>query len=166
VTGQSLKDLSDVIRIFQPQTILKWHREWVRRKWTYRYRARTGRPKTDAEVERLVLPLARANDWGNGKIAGELLKLGVDISDQTIANMRKRHGIPPLPQCRPSLSWRQLMTRYTHQLLACDCFTVETRLLQPLYRFCCMESGPDGSPWRVAPPIQPAYGEHSQPDHV
>jgi putative transposase len=61
---------------------------------------------TDIEVERLVLRLARANDWGHGKIQGELRKLGVEISAQTITNLLKRHGIPPLPQRRSSLSWQ------------------------------------------------------------
>jgi len=78
---------------------------------------RSGRPRTDAEVECLVLQLARTNDWGNGKIAGELLKLGIDVSDQTTANSLKRHGISPLPQRRPSLSWRHLMTHYKKRLL-------------------------------------------------
>jgi hypothetical protein len=64
VTGQSVKDLSDVIRSFQPETVLKGHCELLRRKWTDRHRTRTGRPKTDAKLERLVLQLAQANDCG------------------------------------------------------------------------------------------------------
>jgi hypothetical protein len=92
-------------------------------------------------VERLVLRLARANDWGNGKIEGELRKLGLEISDQTVANILKCYGIPPLPQRRPSLSWRQLMTHYKQQLIACDFFTVETLFLQTLYVFFFLELG-------------------------
>ena len=97
------------------------------------------RPKTDAALERLVLQFAHANDWGNCKIAGELLKLGVEISDQTIANILKRHGTPPLRQRRPSLSWHHLMTHYQHQILACDFFTVETLFLKTLYVFFFIE---------------------------
>jgi len=141
ITGRSIKELSDVIRIFQPETVLKWHRELVRRKWTYRHRTRGGRPRTNVYVERRVLQLARANDWGNGKITRELRKLGVEVSDQTIANILKRHGISPLPQRRPSLSWRHLMTHYKQQLLACDFFTVETLFLQTLYVFFFIEIG-------------------------
>jgi putative transposase len=140
-TGQSVKELSEVIRIFQPETVLKWHRELVRRKWTHRQQAHTGRPKTDMTVERLVLQLSQANAWGNSKIAGELLKLGLHISDQTVANILKRHGIPPRPQRCPSLSWRHLMTHYQHQLLACDFFTVETLFLKTLYVFFFIELG-------------------------
>lgn len=141
ITGDSAKELRDVIRIFQPETVLKWHRELVRRKWTHQHRVHSGRPRTDSEVEHLVLQLARANDWGNGKIQGELRKLGIDISDQTVANILKRHGIPPLSQRRPSLSWRHLMTHYQQQIIACDFFTVETLFLQTLYVFFFIELG-------------------------
>jgi putative transposase len=96
---------------------------------------------TDIEMERLVLRLARANDWGHGKIQGELRKLGVEISAQTIANLLKRHGIPPLPQRRPSLSWQQLMSHYKQQIIACDCFTAETLFLQTLYVLFVIELG-------------------------
>src|SRR4051812_35609984 len=86
-TEQTVKQLSDVIRIFQPETVFKWHRELVRRKWTYRRQARDGRSRTNLCLERLVLQLAKENDWGNGKIAGELRKLGYCLSDETIANI-------------------------------------------------------------------------------
>jgi putative transposase len=96
---------------------------------------------TDIEVERLVLRLARANDWRHGKIQGELRKLGVEISAQTITNLLKRHGIPPLPQRRSSLSWQQLMSHYKQQLIACDFFTVKTLFLQTLYVLFVIELG-------------------------
>ena len=140
-TGHNLQQLSDIIRIFRPETMLKWHRELVRRKWRYRHQARAGRPRTEVELERLVLQLARENDWGNGKIAGELLKLGYQLSDETVAIILKRHGIPPLPQRRPSLSWRHLMTHYKQQLLACDFFTIDTLSLQTLYVLFFIEVG-------------------------
>lgn len=141
ITNHRVTQLQDMIQIFQPATVLKWHRELVRRKWTDRQRSRGGRPRTDMDLEGLVLQLARENDWGNGKIAGELLKLGYALSDETIANILKRHGIPPLPQRRPSLSWRHLMTHYKDQILACDFFTVETLFLQTVYVLFFMELG-------------------------
>jgi hypothetical protein len=140
-TGQSVRQLSDVIRMVRPATVLKWHRELVKRKWTYRHHSRAGRSRTTKEVECLVLQLARENDWGNGKIEGELLKLGYQISDETVANMLKRYGVPPRSQRRSSLSWRRLMTHYQHPLLACDCFTVETLFLKTLYVFFFIELG-------------------------
>src|SRR5215216_5145978 len=91
VTGCPVKQLEGVIRLFQPETVFKWHRELVRRKWTSLPKARGGRPRTKPEIERLVVRLARENsDWGNGKIQGELVKLGSLIDEQTVANILKR----------------------------------------------------------------------------
>jgi hypothetical protein len=69
------------------------------------------------------------------------LKLGFELSDQTIANRLKPHGIPPLPQPRPSLSWRHLITHSQQQIRACDFFTLDPRLLQTRYGFCFIELG-------------------------
>jgi putative transposase len=77
-TGQTARQLCGVIRIVQPETVFRWHREMVRRKWTYNQQGRGGRPRTDRELEQLVVRLARENGWGNGKLEGELLKLGFD----------------------------------------------------------------------------------------
>jgi hypothetical protein len=59
-----------VLLWFQPETVLRWHRDWVRKKWTYASSSgnRGGRPKTDAELEVLVVRLARENGWGGGKL--------------------------------------------------------------------------------------------------
>ena len=81
VSRRSATGLRDMMLLFQPETVLKWHRELVRRKWTYRTTTKPrGRPRTAQEVEALVVRLAQENaDWGFGKIAGELGKLGVEI---------------------------------------------------------------------------------------
>jgi putative transposase len=75
-TRRTVKELSEIIRIVQPNTVLKWRRELVRRKWTQQKASSGGRPRTEQEIEHLVVRLARENDWGNGKIQGELIKLG------------------------------------------------------------------------------------------
>ena len=80
-----------------------------------------------------MVRLARENGWGNERIEGELLKLGYEISDETVANILRRHGIPPVPERDTSPSWRQLMTHYKDQLLACGFFTIDTLFLQTLY---------------------------------
>jgi putative transposase len=142
VSGCSLKQLREVIRLVQPETVLKWHRELVRRKWTHKRKQAGGRPRTDREIEQLVVQLARENsDWGYGKIKGELAKLGHDMSRETIANILARHGIPPAPERGTSPSWRHLMTHYKDQLLACDFFTVETLFLQTIYVLFSIEVG-------------------------
>jgi putative transposase len=141
--GWPVKRLGEVLRLFQPETVFKWHRELVRRKWTYQQQRRSGgRPRTSEDVESLIVRLARDNrDWGNGRIQGELAKLGYDISDETIGHILRRHGIPPAPQRGSSPSWRHLMTHYKDQILACDFFTVETFFLHTLYVFFFIEVG-------------------------
>ena len=95
-TGRSVQQLRDVIRIVQPETVLRWHREMVRRKWANQRKNTGGRPRTRRDLEQLIVRFARENsDWGYGKIQGELLKVGYDISEETIALILERHGIPP-----------------------------------------------------------------------
>ncbi len=132
-TGRTIKAMGEVIRIVKPATVFGWHKELVRLKWTYRRRNPGGRPQTDREIERLVVRLARENDWGIERIEGELKKLGYTISHETIGNLLRRHNIPPAPERETSPSWRHLMTHYREQLLACDFFTVETLFLQTIY---------------------------------
>jgi hypothetical protein len=99
------------------------HRELVRRKWTFRHSKRSGRPRTSAAVEVLIVRFVSANPvWGYGKLEGELRKLGYPLSEQTVANILKRQGIAPAQQRRPSPRWRHLMQHYNGQLLACDFF--------------------------------------------
>jgi hypothetical protein len=122
--------------------VLKWHWELVRRKWTYPRKHKGGRPRINAEVENLIVRLAKENPrWGYGKLEGELLKLGFKVSRTTIRNVLDRHQIVPAPVRNDSLGWRQLMNHYREQLLACDFFTVETIRLQTLYVLFFIELG-------------------------
>jgi hypothetical protein len=66
-TGRTAQELGEIIQVVQPETVLKWHREAVRRKWTQQQRNRGGRPRTAREIEQLVVRLARENDWGRSK---------------------------------------------------------------------------------------------------
>jgi putative transposase len=132
-TGRTITAMGAVIRIVKPATLFSWHQQLVRLKWTYRQRHPGGRPRTNREIERLVIRLARENDWGIERIEGELLKLGYKISHETVGNILERHGIPPAPERSTSPSWRHLMTHYKDQLLACDFFTVETLFLQQIF---------------------------------
>src|SRR5215475_10655885 len=79
VTGHSRTQLGKLL-IFKPQTILNWHRELVRRKWTFQHHRRVGRPPIAEELRQLVIRLASENsDWGYDRIADELLKLGYTL---------------------------------------------------------------------------------------
>ena len=93
ITNRSSYQLRDTLRIFQPATVLKWHRQLVRRKWTQIHKNRGGRPKISQETKGLIVRLAQENSrWGYGKIEGELLKLGVKVSQSTIRNVPERNG--------------------------------------------------------------------------
>ncbi len=69
-TGRTIKAMGEVIRMVKPATLFGWHRALVGRKWTYRQR-QAGRPRTDQEIEQLVLRLARENDWGYERIEAQ-----------------------------------------------------------------------------------------------
>jgi transposase InsO family protein len=116
-----------------PQTLLRWHRELVRRKWTYRKAPQPGRPPLDAEVVTLVLRMARENQrWGCVRIAGELRKLGIRVGATTIRTLLRRHGLGPAPR-RSGPTWAQFLKAQAEGIVACDFFTVETIWLQTLY---------------------------------
>jgi transposase len=139
---QSSNKLRDVIRIFQPETVLRWHRELVRKKWNFPHKNKGGRPSINKGLENVVLRLARENPrWGYGKIQGELIKLSIKISQSTVRNILDRHGIQPAPVRNGSIGWRNLMTHYKEQILACDFFTIETIWLQTIYVLFFIELG-------------------------
>src|SRR5215211_7311231 len=116
-----------------PQTLLRWHRELVRRKWTYRNGRKPGRPPIDPELAALVLRMARENPrWGCVRIAGELRKLGIRVSATTIRTLLRRHGFGPAPR-RSGPTWTQFLRAQAAAIVACDFFTVETIRLQTPY---------------------------------
>ena len=124
-----------------PQTLLRWHRELVRRKWTYRKARRPGRPPLDAEVVALVLRMARENPrWGCVRICGELRKLGIRVGATTIRTLLRRQGLGPAPR-RSGPTWMQFLRAQAAAIVACDFFTVETIWLQTLYVLFFIEVG-------------------------
>jgi putative transposase len=140
VTRWSAGQLRNILRIVQPETVLGWNHDLVRRKGSYVHRNKGGRPKMAQELERMILRLARENPrWGYGKLEGELLKLGCEASCTAIRNVLKRHIIVPAPVRSGSVGWRRLMTHCKEQILACDFFTVETIRLKTLYVFFFIE---------------------------
>ena len=135
--------LDQVLLLFKPETVLTWHRELVRRKWTCRRPQAGGRPALPAEVKELSLRLAReSSGWGYSRIQGELLKLGYTLGRSTVRDVLKRHRVPPAPQRRRQAStWRAFLARHRDQFLACDFFTVETLFLKTLYVLFFLEVG-------------------------
>jgi putative transposase len=115
----------------QPATLVRWHRELVRRRWTYPHQR--GRPAVSEELRRLVLRLARENPtWGYRRIHGELCRLGYSIGASTVWTILQRAGVDPAPQ-RTASSWRQFLRAQAEGVLAVDFFTVDTVFLKRLY---------------------------------
>jgi putative transposase len=109
----------------RPATLLRWHGQLVRRRWTYPHR-RQGRPRLDRRVQALVVRLARENPaWGYRRIVGELRSLGISVSATSVRTILVRHGLSPAPR-RNELSWRNFLRQHAATTLACDFFTVET----------------------------------------
>ena len=135
--------LAQAVLLFKQDTLLKWHRELVRRKWTCSRRRTTGRPPIAPELETLLLRLAHENPrWGYSKLHGELLKLGCVIGRSTVRDVLKRRRVPPAPQrSRRGSNWRTFLGHYQDQLLACDFFTVETVWLKTIYVLFFLELG-------------------------
>jgi putative transposase len=115
-----------------PETLMRWHRRMVRRRWTYDGSG-PGRPRLDANLVELILRLARENPrWGHRRIVGELKKLGLSVSESSVRNLLRRRGVPPAPR-RSRLSWRAFLHQQAASLVACDFFTVETVSLRRIY---------------------------------
>jgi putative transposase len=121
------KLMADTVTIVKPGTILKWHRTLVAQKFDgSRFRKRHGRPPIEAEIEELVIRLARENPaWGYDRIAGAILNLGRRISDQTVGNILLRNGLGTSPERRRNTTWASFIRQHQDVLWATDFFTTE-----------------------------------------
>ena len=119
--------------IVTPATLVRWHRELVRRKWTYRHRRGPGRPPIDPETRALIVRMARESPrWGCVRIKGELQGLGIVVSATTIRTILRRAGLGPAPR-RDGPTWREFLSAQARGIVACDFFFVETVFLKTLY---------------------------------
>jgi len=88
--------LENVCTVVRPATVLGWHHELVAKKFDGSKKRGPGRPPIEAEIEKLILRMAEDNPrWGYDRIVGALAELGHEVSDQTVGNVLKRHGIHP-----------------------------------------------------------------------
>jgi putative transposase len=118
----------------KPETLLRWHRQLVARRWTSPQR-QPGRPPLERPRRELILRLARENPhWGYQRIAGELKGLGLAASPTTVRKVLAGAGVPPAPE-RARESWRSFLRQQAASTLACDFFMVETLGLQRIYVF-------------------------------
>src|SRR6202162_3645471 len=121
------KALKDIARVAKPDTILAWYRRLVAQKFDgARRRAYPGRPRVSPEIEALVVRFARENrGWGYDRIVGALANLGHQVSDQTVGNILRRHGIAPAPKRSQITTWKGFLAAHMNVLAGCDFFTVE-----------------------------------------
>jgi hypothetical protein len=122
ILSSAWRDWRRALVFVQPDTVVRWHREWLRRRWTARSRQkRPGRPTTDQAIRTLVAQMAAANPlWGAPRIHGELQKLGLEVSERTVSRLVRRRNRPP------SQTWRTFLTNHVTALVSMDFFTVPT----------------------------------------
>ena len=119
--------------LVRPETLLRWHRQLVRKKWTYRRMGHPGRPPVEPDLRDLVVRLGRENPrWGYQRIRGELLKLQIRVSATTVRTILLRSGLDPAPR-RTGPTWTEFLRSQASGILATDFFTVETISLKTLY---------------------------------
>lgn len=124
-------DWRSALLIVKPQTVIAWHRKGVRLFWTWKsQRGRAGRPRISRDIRELIRAMSKANPlWGAPRIHGELIKLGINVSQATVAKYMVRHPKPP------SQTWQAFLKNHTKQLASIDFFTVPTLTFRILYVF-------------------------------
>ena len=130
IKGKALgrKALQEIATIVTPDTLLRWHRQLVAATWDYsdRRKSKPGRPPVSGEVTQLILRMARENPtWGYDRIQGALANLGHRISDTTVGNILKAHGIEPAPARKRQTTWKTFIKAHWEVLAAIDFTTVE-----------------------------------------
>src|SRR5262249_23347702 len=115
--------------IVKPETVIAWHRQGFRLFWTWNSRRRIGRPPVPADVRALIRTMSEANPlWGAPRVHGELLKLGIDVSQATVAKYIAHPRHRP-----PSQTWRTFLRNHIAQIVAADFFVVPTATYHLLF---------------------------------
>src|SRR5262245_29253593 len=118
----------DALKILRPETVIRWHRAGFRAYWRWKSRPLGGRPKTPADIRRLIREMSVANPlWGAPRIHGELLKLGIDVGQTTVAKYMAKRRRPP------SQGWRTFLRNHADAITSMDLFVVPTISFRLLY---------------------------------
>jgi transposase InsO family protein len=124
----------DALAIVQPETVLRWHRAGFRSYWRWKSKRRSGRPSVPAEIRHLIHEMSIANPlWGAPRIHGELLKLGIDVGQTSVAKYMARRRAPP------SQGWRTFLRNHADGIAAMDLFVVPTASFRLLYGLLLMD---------------------------
>jgi hypothetical protein len=126
----------NALTIVKPETVVRWHCAVFRSYWRWKSRPRSGRPPVPAEIRRLIREMSIANPlWGAPRIHGELLKLGIEIGQTSVAKyMARRRG-------RPSQGWKTFLRNHGDGIAAIDLFVVPTLSFRLLYGLLIMGHG-------------------------
>ena len=118
----------NALSIVEPETVIGWHRRGFRALWRWKSRSGAGRPKVPLEIRNLIREISVANPlWGAPRIHGELLKLGIDAGQTTVAKYKSRWRRPP------SQGWKTFLRNHADGIAAMDLFVVPTISFKLLY---------------------------------
>jgi hypothetical protein len=118
----------DALKILQPETVIRWHRAGFRSYWRWKSRPLGGRPRTPADIRQLIREMSLANPlWGAPRIHGELLKLGIDVGQTTVAKYMVKRRRPP------SQGWKTFLRNHADAIASMDMFVVPTISFRLLY---------------------------------
>jgi putative transposase len=137
VRGKKLgcKLLKELAGIATPDTILRWYRKLIAKKYDGSGRRSRDRPKTPCQVAELVVRMAKENPgWGYTRRRGALANLGHEIARNTVKRIRQEHGIDPAPERSKRTSWKTFLRAHWDGMSATDLFTVEVLTLAGLRR--------------------------------
>src|SRR6516164_7787036 len=128
--------VNNALAIVRPDTVIRWHRAGFRSYWRWKSRRRRGRPTVPLEIRRLIREMSTANPlWGAPRIHGELLKLGIDIGQTSVAKYMARGRAPP------SQGWKTFLCNHADGIAAMDIFVVPTISFRLLYGLLIMGHG-------------------------
>jgi hypothetical protein len=128
--------ICDALAIVKPDTIVRWHRAGFRLYWCWKSRRRGGRPTVPLEIRKLIREMRIANSlWGAPRIHGELLKLGIEIGQTSVAKYMVRRTGPP------SQGWKTFLNNHADGIAAMDLFVVPTISFRLLYGLLIMGHG-------------------------
>jgi hypothetical protein len=123
-------DVLSALAIVRPETVIRWHRAGFRLYWRWKSRPRGGRPKVPVDVRQLIRDISIANPlWGAPRIHGELLELGIEVGQTTVAKYMVRGRRPP------SQGWKTFLRNQADGVASMDLFVVPTISFRLLYGF-------------------------------
>jgi transposase InsO family protein len=161
----------DALKILKPETVIRWHRAGFRAYWRWKSRSRGGRPKTPLEVRQLIRDMSIENPlWGAPRIHGELLKLGIDVGQTTVAKYMARGRRPP------SQGWKTFLRNHADGIASMDLFVVPTISFRLLYGFLVLRHSRREILWLgvtahpsaqwIARQLSEAYGWQQAPQYI